>query len=99
MQRPSRGCISLRNTVMCFGSFFRFKIDFVKIWGEKQKYKEKNTVVQFIGFFKNSIRRHYVYNLPVCQEITFFSSQMKRPDSKAPGRVALDIICPLLQCT
>ena len=35
--------------------------------------------------------------LPVCQQVTFVSNQMRRPDS-GPGGIALDIARALLQC-
>lgn len=35
--------------------------------------------------------------LPVCQQMTFVSNQMRRPDS-GPGRIALDITGALLRC-
>lgn len=35
--------------------------------------------------------------LPVCQQMTFVSNQMRRPDS-GPGRIALNITGALLWC-
>lgn len=71
---------------------FRYKIDFLKFWG-KQRYNEKSKVMQSVELFlkipldiKNTVSRlvHRLYFSP--------TNQRKRPDSKAPNRVALDIV-------
>ena len=61
-------------------------MDFIKIGvGGAKVYKEKNKVIQFVEFKKkNSMRHHYMDKLPVCQQMTFVSNQMRRPDSEAP---------------